>query len=83
MDTITSTRILLKKESSLSNYQKIITWSAEDQAFIVEVPELPGCMADGRTQREAIANAEVIIDEWIETAKLRGWQIPKPGIKHS
>lgn len=67
----------------MSNYQKIITWSAEDQAFIVEVPELPGCMADGRTQREAIANAEVIIDEWIETAKLRGWQIPKPGIKHS
>ncbi len=67
----------------MSNYQKIITWSAEDQAFIVEVPELPGCMADGKTQREAIANAEVIIDEWIETAKLRGWQIPKPGIKHS
>ena len=67
----------------MSNYQKIITWSAEDQAFIVEVPELPGCMADGRTQREAIANAEVIIDEWIETAKLRGWQIPKPGINHS
>ena len=49
-------------------YEMIIYWSNEDQAYIVEVPELPGCMADGRTYQEAVSNAEVIIAEWIETA---------------
>ena len=57
-------------------YEMIVYWSEEDQAFVVEVPELPGCMADGATYLEAIANAEVIIQEWIETA--REWHRPVP-----
>jgi predicted RNase H-like HicB family nuclease len=56
----------------------IIYWSQEDEAFVVEIPELPGCMADGRTYREAVENAEVIINEWIETAKELGRSIPEP-----
>lgn len=59
-------------------YEMIIYWSEEDQAFIVEVPELPGCMADGATYQEAVQNAEVIILEWIETAKELGRSIPEP-----
>lgn len=59
-------------------YEMIIYWSQEDKAFIVEVPELPGCMADGKNYREAVANAEVIINEWIETAKEVGKPIPRP-----
>lgn len=58
-------------------YELIIFWSEEDGAFIVEVPELPGCMADGATYAEAVANAEVIIGEWIETAKALGRDIPE------
>ncbi len=53
----------------LSRYEIIIYWSAEDDAFIAEVPELAGCMADGKTYQEAVVNAETIIDEWLETAK--------------
>jgi predicted RNase H-like HicB family nuclease len=59
-------------------YEIIIYWSKEDEAFIAEVPELPGCMADGATYAEAAANAETIIDEWIETAKSLGREIPEP-----
>jgi predicted RNase H-like HicB family nuclease len=59
-------------------YEMVIYWSQEDRAFIAEVPELPGCMADGRTYREAVANAEVIINEWIDTAKELGRLIPRP-----
>ncbi len=59
-------------------YERIVYWSEEDEAFIVEVPELPGCMADGETVGDAIANAEVIIREWIETAKELGREIPEP-----
>jgi predicted RNase H-like HicB family nuclease len=59
-------------------YEMIIYWSDEDGAFIVEVPELPGCMADGSTYQEAVANAEVIIEEWIETAQKLGRPIPEP-----
>ena len=59
-------------------YEIIIYWSNEDKAFIAEVPELPGCMADGRTHQEALANVEIIIHEWIETAKEEGREIPKP-----
>jgi predicted RNase H-like HicB family nuclease len=61
-----------------SKYEIIIYWSAEDQAYIAEVPELPGCMADGQTYQEALANAEVIIQEWIETAKELNRPIPEP-----
>lgn len=59
-------------------YEVIIYWSAEDQAFIAEVPELPGCAADGKTYREALANVEVVIQEWIETATELGRPIPRP-----
>lgn len=59
-------------------YERIVYWSEEDGTFIVEVQELPGCMADGETVGEAIANAEVIIREWIETAKELGREIPEP-----
>ncbi|HJX45937.1 MAG TPA: type II toxin-antitoxin system HicB family antitoxin [Patescibacteria group bacterium] len=59
-------------------YEVIICWSEEDTAFIAEVPELPGCMADGATYEEALRNVQVIIDEWIETAKRLGREIPPP-----
>jgi predicted RNase H-like HicB family nuclease len=59
-------------------YEIIVYWSEDDIAFIAEVPELPGCAADGPTYQEAIKNAEVIIDEWIETAKELGRTIPEP-----
>jgi predicted RNase H-like HicB family nuclease len=59
-------------------YEVIIYWSDEEEAYIVEVPELPGCMADGATYHEALANAEVIIQEWIDTAQELGRPIPEP-----
>lgn len=61
----------------MSKYEVIIYWSEEDKAFIAEVPELAGCAADGATYQEALANAEVVIQEWIETAKELGRPIPK------
>ncbi len=61
-----------------SKYELIMYWSEEDQSFIVEVPELPGCMADGATQSEALTNAQKTIDEWIATARELGREIPKP-----
>lgn len=62
----------------MNKYELIIYWSEEYQAFIAEVPELPGCAADGKTYKEALANVEVIIREWIETAKELGQPIPQP-----
>lgn len=59
-------------------YERIIYWSEKDQKFIVEVPELAGCMADGETVVIALENAEIIIAEWIETAKEIGREIPQP-----
>lgn len=59
-------------------YEMIVYWSNDDQAFLVEVPELPGCMADGESYEDAIANAQVVIDEWIETAREMGRPIPQP-----
>jgi predicted RNase H-like HicB family nuclease len=56
----------------------IVYWSAEDQAFVVEVPELSGCAADGSSYQEAVANAELVIREWIETARELGRPIPEP-----
>lgn len=60
-----------------SKYELIMYWSNEDQSFIVEVPELPGCMADGATQSEALANVQKVIDEWITTATELGREIPE------
>lgn len=59
-------------------YEIIIYWSDEDCAFIAEMPELPGCAADGKTQREALKNIERVAREWIEAAKELGRAIPKP-----
>ena len=59
-------------------YEVIIYWSREDKAFIAEVPELSGCAADGPTYQEALANVEVVIREWIETAKELGRPVPEP-----
>ncbi|MBI4810495.1 MAG: type II toxin-antitoxin system HicB family antitoxin [Ignavibacteriales bacterium] len=62
----------------MSRYEVIIYWSSEDKTFIAEVPELPGCAADGKTYQEALSNVEVIIQEWIETAQELGRSIPQP-----
>ncbi len=59
-------------------YELIIYWSDEDQSFVVEVPELPGCMADGETYERAVANAQQVIQEWVETARELGRPIPEP-----
>ena len=59
-------------------YEIIIYWSAEDNTYIAEVPELPGCMADGDSYQKALNNAEIIIQEWIETAQDLGRSIPEP-----
>ena len=59
-------------------YELIIYWSREDQAFLAEVPELPGCMADGASYEEVLANAQSVIAEWIETARSLGRPIPEP-----
>jgi predicted RNase H-like HicB family nuclease len=59
-------------------YELIIFWSESDPAFVVEVPELPGCAADGETYQEAVQNAEVVIQEWLDTAQELGRSIPEP-----
>ena len=59
-------------------YEIIIYWSTSDNSFVAEVPELPGCMADGKTYAQALKNAETIIAEWIETAKSLNREIPEP-----
>lgn len=59
-------------------YEIIIYWSDEDQAYVAEVPELPGCMADGATYQEALTNTEIIIQEWLDTAREMGRPIPEP-----
>lgn len=62
----------------MTKYEIILYWSAEDDAFIAEVPELPGCAADGSTRQEALANVEGVINEWIATAQELGRPIPEP-----
>jgi len=62
----------------MPKYEVIIYWSEEDQAYIAEVPELPGCAADGETCQQALANAEVVTQEWLETARELGRPIPTP-----
>ena len=62
----------------MPRYEIIIYWSQADKAFIAEVPELPGCSADGKTNKEALANVEIINQEWIETPKELGRPIPAP-----
>ena len=62
----------------MSKYEIILYWSEADGAYIAEVPELAGCMADGSTMAEALHNAERVIAEWIETALALGREIPQP-----
>ncbi len=62
----------------MSKYEVIIYWSDEDQAFIAEVPELPGCAADGATKQAALKNVDFVIKEWLATAKELGRPIPEP-----
>jgi predicted RNase H-like HicB family nuclease len=62
----------------MPKYEVIIYWSEEDHAFVAEVPELPGCAADGQTYQEALANAEAVAREWLETARELGRSIPTP-----
>jgi predicted RNase H-like HicB family nuclease len=62
----------------MNRYEIIIFWSDEDEAFIADVPELPGCMAHGSTHEEALRNAQEAIDLWIETASEAGTPVPKP-----
>jgi predicted RNase H-like HicB family nuclease len=59
-------------------YEVVIYWSDDDQAFIAEIPELPGCAADGRTPQEALSTVEVVAREWIDTARELGRSIPEP-----
>ena len=62
----------------MNKYELVIWWSEQDHAFLVEVPELPGCMADGASYEEALANVQAVIAEWIETAKELGRDVPAP-----
>ena len=62
----------------MTKYEIILYWSNEDSAFVAEVPELPGCAADGATRQEALANVEVVIAEWLATARELGRPIPEP-----
>ena len=62
----------------MTKYEVILYWSADDDAFIAEVPELAGCAADGATRQEALENVEAVIAEWIATARELGRQIPEP-----
>ena len=59
-------------------YELIIYWSRADECFVVEVPELAGCLADGATYQEAVANAQLVIEQWLETARELGRPIPEP-----
>ncbi len=62
----------------MHRYEIIIYWSEEDETFLAEVPELPGCMADGPTYEDALKNIRVVMEEWLETARELGRDIPKP-----
>lgn len=62
----------------MHKYERIIYWSEIDKKFIIEIPELAGCMADGATAEEALKNAEIVISEWIETAQEIGREVPHP-----
>lgn len=63
---------------NMYKYEIILYWSSDDECYIAVVPELAGCMADGQTQSEALENIQIVIEEWIETAKELGRDIPEP-----
>ena len=59
-------------------YEVIVYWSNDDKAFIAEMPELPGCMSDGKTPQDAMKNINIVAQEWIDTAHAQGRPVPKP-----
>jgi len=59
-------------------YRMNVYWSDQDQLWLVEVPDLPGAMADGATPEEAVTNAQLVIENWLEVAQMDGWPIPEP-----
>ncbi len=67
----------------MSAYERVIYWSKDDNCWVVEVPELAGCQADGATIEEALSNAEIVIQEWIETATSLGRPIPNPSGRYA
>ncbi len=62
----------------MNKYEIIIFWSADDNSFVAEMPELKGCIAHGDTQVEALKQVKAVADEWLKLAKKEGWQIPEP-----
>lgn len=70
--------LAMEADITMLKYKIIIFWSEEDECFLAKVPELAGCMADGSTARQALENVEVVMKEWIETAKELGREIPEP-----
>ena len=73
----------MSSENTSYRYRMEVVWSDADQSFLVRVPELPGCMADGPTCEEAVANAKVVIGHWIETARELGREVPSPQFENS
>lgn len=69
---------MISYQEMKSKYEIIIYWSDEDEAFLAEVPELPSCMADGKSYIEAVQNVEIVIQEWIDTAIALSKEVPKP-----
>jgi predicted RNase H-like HicB family nuclease len=69
---------MMMKMNAEHRYEIVIYWSEPDSAFVAEVPDLAGCMADGTTHAEALQNVELVIRQWIDTARALGRQIPKP-----
>jgi len=69
---------VIRRFLKVVKYSMIVSWSNDDNCYIVSVPDLPGCMADGETPEKAVENAQVIIAEWIETAQMLGREIPEP-----
>ena len=68
----------MRNKPKMNKYEVIIYWSEIDDAYIAEVPELPGCAADGSTYQEALANVQLVAEEWIEVAKELNRPIPEP-----
>jgi len=68
----------MRRKGRMNRYEVIIYWSEQDKCFVAEAPELAGCIADGKTYQEALANLEVVMQEWIEAAKELGRPIPEP-----
>ena len=67
-------------KAKAEHYSMIIQWSSEDQAYIVTVPELPGCRTHGNTYEKAVKRGKEAIEGWIEVAEDLGWSIPQPQI---